>query len=282
MANITQPRDPRAVKGVENFYEPVAASTKLIKGAMVGRNASGFIVNMESGTPATALGECLKTVDNTSGSDGDKYAEIRSGVFNLHIAGADSFVRADIDAFPPVYALDNQTVAKTSNGGARPVMGRVIGIEGGMAQVIVGLAALASLPDGDLVAANNLSDVAAAATARANIGANVGFLNARVPLNAAGVFYLPLPKACTIIDLRSAVEGDTTANGAATVTAALDTTNITNGVITIASGAVVGEKDSATPSAANVATEGQNLRLTVATNGQDAAAFAHVSVEFTY
>ena len=104
----------------------------------------------------------------------------------------------------------------------------------------------------------------------------------RLRLDAAGVYYIPLPDACTVEKINTAVEGTTTTTGAATITAALDTVDITGGVVTVATGAVVGEKDEATPSAANVATAGQNLRLTVATNGQDAAAFARVTVKISY
>ena len=127
-----------------------------------------------------------------------------------------------------------------------------------------------------------LVDDATAAAQRTTLGVVAYMTTERLPLNAAGVFYIPLPDACTIVSISSAVEGTTTTNGAATITGAIDTVDITTGVVTIASGAVVGEKDSATPSAANVATAGQNLRLTVATNGQDAAAFARVTAKITY
>src|SRR3990167_5846247 len=127
-----------------------------------------------------------------------------------------------------------------------------------------------------------LVDDATAAAQRTTLGVVAYMTTERLPLNAAGVFYIPLPDACTIVSISSAVEGATTTNGAATITGAIDTIDITTGVVTVASGAVVGEKDSCTTTAANVATAGQNLRLTVATNGQDAAAFARVTAKITY
>lgn len=277
MANITVPRDAKRHDPASELDDSVAGGAKLIKGAIYGLDSSGDAVNMESGVAAKARGEVLVSVDNTDGADGDKRVRGRSGQFELHILSGDEVTKADIGN--TVYAYDNHTIARTSNSGARPRMGKLVRLtRGGNAVVAIGPAGEL---DGDLVAANNLSDVSSAATARGNLGIK-GFVGGVFPLDAAGVFYIPLPIACTIIDIRSAVEGATTANGAATLTCALDTTNITNGVVTIASGAVVGEKDSATPSAANVATEGQNLRVTVAPNSQDAAAFARVTVEFTY
>lgn len=273
MANLLAPRDTQPFLG-DKFNDIVKSGVQLYKGAGVLKDADGYLINAVTAAVGVTRGVAQQTVLG----DGTKRCEVRTGMFQFHIDEGDAVDDGDCEQI--VYWLDNHTISKTSNAGANPPAGRLkmITIDG---QAIVGVGPLFSV-DGDLVAANNLSDVASVATARANIGANVGFLSVVVPLDAAGVFYLPLPKACTIIDLRSAVEGATTTTGAATITAALDAVNVTNGVITIAVGAVVGEKDVATPSAANVATEGQNLRLTVAPNSQDAAAFARVTAEFTY
>lgn len=100
-----------------------------------------------------------------------------------------------------------------------------------------------------------------------------------LPLDAAGVFYFPLPKASRIRRLTSRVSGATLAAGSPTITAALDTTDITGGVLTLASGSTVGTEDEAVPTALNDAIEGEALRLTVAENSQSATAFARVLVE---
>ncbi len=283
MANITKPRDPRAVMGVENFHLPVAAATKLIRGAMAGLNASGYVINMETGATVKPVGEVLQTVDNTDGDAGDLYVDLRSGVFNLHIDAGDTIVQADLDGFPAVYALDNQTVSKTSNSNARPAMGRLIGLQHGMAQVAVGPMFPVNLPDGDLVAANNLSDVLSAATARANIGANKGALMCFLPSLLAGTYYFPLPEgmAITITKFRSTINQ---ALGGAdlTITPSINTTEITDGVITATqSGSAAGDQDESVPSALNVS-DGANDSLRVVLAGNTTAGTGALLVEFTY
>lgn len=106
-----------------------------------------------------------------------------------------------------------------------------------------------------------------------------------LPLDADGVFHIPLVNAGRIIKLTSAVSGTTTANGAATIQAGIGTagsfTNVTDGLLTIASGAVIGETDEAIPSAANAQADDDDvLELTVTDGTQDAAATAIVTVDY--
>jgi hypothetical protein len=280
MANLTVNRDSKQRIPTDEYTDPVKGATHLHAGAAVLKDADGYLIKAASGAVGKSRGVMLREVDNTDGADGALSGRVRSGVFEFHIDQSDPVDDGDCESV--VYFLDDHTISKTSNSGARPPAGRLKKVEGTStaARALVAVGPEYSV-DGDLLAANNLSDVASAATARGNLGIK-GFVGGVFPLNAAGVFYIPLPIACTIMDIRTAVEAATTAAGAATLTCALDTVDITNGVVTIASGAVVGEKDSATPSAANVATEGQNLRVTVAPNSQSAAAFARMTVEFTY
>lgn len=139
-------------------------------------------------------------------------------------------------------------------------------------------------PSGSLLAANNLSDVASAATARGNIGANKLYLPAQITnLTGAGaaVAYMVLPVDCTITRLRSALGGALTV-GNATVTAAIAGTPVTNGALTITqAGSAAGDVDIATPTAANAGTAGQLLTLTVG-GTNTAAVGAFVIVELTY
>lgn len=283
MSNITQPRDAIRTGG-ENFTDPVAAATKLIKGAMYGLNSSGYAVNMETGVAAVARGEVVETVDNSDGDDGDVSVNGRSGVFRLHILGSSALVAADAYNFPPVYAQDNHTVAKSSDTGARPVMGRLIAVRGGYAEVAVGPMNSVALPDGDLVAANNLSDVASAATARANLGANKGELFVTIPsLVGTGVTRVPLPdRAVTITRIKSVIDA-ALADGDATLTAKINTTAITTGVITIAeSGSAAGDQDECSPSALNVS-DGADDYLSFTVGGTNTADIpCQVCVEYTW
>ena len=69
-----------------------------------------------------------ETVDNTGGANGDKSIKVRRGVFRFaNSAAADLIARTEIGK--PCYVVDDQTVAKTNNAGARPVAGTVFGVD---------------------------------------------------------------------------------------------------------------------------------------------------------
>jgi hypothetical protein len=136
-----------------------------------------------------------------------------------------------------------------------------------------------------VLVSNNLSDVTAA-TARANLVANrktLIFSRVNVVGATASVYrYVNTSGyAQTILSIASALTA-ALATGDATITASINATPVTTGVVTIAeSGSAAGTIDSCTPSAANVIGLGQVLELTVG-GGNDAAVFADVSVELSY
>ncbi len=136
-----------------------------------------------------------------------------------------------------------------------------------------------------LLASNNLSDVTAA-TARANIVANrktLVFTRVNVVGATASVYrYVNTSGyAQTILSIASVLAA-ALATGDATITASINGTPVTTGVVTIAeSGSAAGTIDSCTPSAENVIGLGQVLELTVG-GTNDAAVFADVSVELSY
>lgn len=85
----------------------------------------------------------------------------------------------------------------------------------------------------------------------------------------------------TVAAIGSVITG-ALATGDATITATIDATPVTGGVVTIAEdGSAAGDADSALPSADNVIPPGGVLELTVG-GTNDAAEFADVSVELTY
>ena len=143
-----------------------------------------------------------------------------------------------------------------------------------------------SQPDGDLVAANNLSDLASAATARTNLGtAHVVYLGTvSLAIADAAVLYFVMPTGAasgvlTSIDTR--LSGALT-TGNATLTAAINATPVTNGVVTITqAGSAAGDLDVASPTAARTIAAGQVLSLTVG-GTNDAARTASVSFRLTY
>jgi hypothetical protein len=102
----------------------VAASTTIYAGAMLMRDASGYIVEGQTATGLVGVGRAEKAVDNSAGSAGDKTAEFRPGTFYwAHSAGADEITIADIGQ--KAYAVDDQTVAKTDGTSTRSPAGIV-------------------------------------------------------------------------------------------------------------------------------------------------------------
>lgn len=260
--------------------EDVAASVHIYKGALVSLDTSGNLRPARVSTTDRCVGVATQERDNSSGGAGDLTCRVEAGVFAFeNSAGGDEVVAADIGQ--ACYVVDDQTVAKTSNSATRIAAGRVVRVENGLVYVAVGRIFGS---DGDLVSTNNLSDVGDAATARANLGANVGCITrSGIPLDADGTFYIPAPPVGgTITELRTAVEGATTTTGAPDVALQIDGTPVTDGAVAIAIGTVVGEQDSATPSAANVFSDGENLEIDVTANSQDASATLSVTIEYTY
>jgi hypothetical protein len=142
-----------------------------------------------------------------------------------------------------------------------------------------------SQPDGDLVAANNLSDLASAATARANLGTVLVLHNPTVGLVASDpVWYYVHPTGAasavlTSIDTR--LSGALT-TGNATLTAAIGGVAVTNGAVTITqAGSAAGDIDVATPTAARTIAAGQVLSITPG-GTNDAVRTAAVSIRLTY
>ncbi|MBM1816258.1 hypothetical protein [Pseudosulfitobacter pseudonitzschiae] len=102
----------------------VAASTKIFAGAMVMVNATGFAVEGRTATGLIGLGRSEETVDNSDGANGDLSVQWKSGSFRYtNSAGADEITAADIGN--PCYAVDDQTVAKTDDTGARSPAGLI-------------------------------------------------------------------------------------------------------------------------------------------------------------
>jgi hypothetical protein len=137
-----------------------------------------------------------------------------------------------------------------------------------------------------LLKADNLSGIASAATARSNIGANrKTIMFTRVDLVGATAAVYRYQNVSgnseTIVKIGSAINGALT-TGNATLTASIGGVPVTSGVVTITqAGSAAGDKDSATPSAANVIADGASLEITVG-GTNDAAVFADVSIELSY
>jgi hypothetical protein len=117
----------------------VAAAKKIYAGAMVMVNQSGYYEPASADSTLKMAGVSEELVDNSSGSAGDVSAyKVRRGAYLFGNSGTTDAVSA-ADIGRACYVVDDQTVARTSAAGARPVAGRVLGLDG--TSVIVELGA---------------------------------------------------------------------------------------------------------------------------------------------
>jgi hypothetical protein len=115
----------------------VAATKKFYAGALVCVNSSGYATPGAASAALVAVGRAEAAVDNTSGADGDVKVNFRRGVFRFaNSATTDAIAAADIGT--DCYIVDDQTVAKTSNSGARSVAGRIVDVDAQGVWVLVG------------------------------------------------------------------------------------------------------------------------------------------------
>lgn len=102
----------------------VAAAQKIFAGALVMRNAAGFLVKGATAVGLVGVGRAEALIDNSAGAAGDDFLEFAPGVFRFeNSAAADAITTADIGN--ACYAVDDQTVAKTSATNTRSPAGVV-------------------------------------------------------------------------------------------------------------------------------------------------------------
>jgi len=115
----------------------VAASTTIYAGSIACIDSAGRYTKASADPALRVVGLFEESYDNGSGAAGAVTAyKIRRGAFCLaNSSSTDALTAADIGRL--CYAADDQTVARTSGAGTRPVAGRVLGLEG--TEVIVEL-----------------------------------------------------------------------------------------------------------------------------------------------
>jgi hypothetical protein len=102
----------------------VAASTRIWQGSMVAIDGDGYIVPADADNTLRVLGCAMQNVDNTTGLAAAKTCEIGVDCYRWgNSGGADEIEDSDIGSL--CYAVDDQTVALTSDTGDRPVAGRI-------------------------------------------------------------------------------------------------------------------------------------------------------------
>lgn len=118
---LTADRATKQRAGDQSAF-PVAASTTIYVGGMVTLLATGgYAVPAGTASAGVCVGVAEQTVVN-SGSAGDVNVPVRRGVFQFkNSASGDLIARADIGA--TCYIVDDETVAKTDDSGAREAAG---------------------------------------------------------------------------------------------------------------------------------------------------------------
>jgi hypothetical protein len=127
MSALTQGRTTKQRAG-DIDDGPVAASQKIFAGAIVMRNAAGFLVAAVTATGLTGVGRAEELVDNSDGGAGDAVLRVRPGIFAYaNSAAGDLITAADIGK--ACFAVDDQTVAKTDGTGTRSKAGVIARVD---------------------------------------------------------------------------------------------------------------------------------------------------------
>lgn len=138
MAALTERRKTNLVGEpgpVRNY--PVKASVKPIAGGIAVLSA-GYAAPGTTALNLIAVGMFEQTVDNSSGSNGDKNVDVREGSYKWGNSSAgDAITQADVGK--DCYIVDDQTVAKTDGTGTRSRAGKITKVESDGVTVLMGL-----------------------------------------------------------------------------------------------------------------------------------------------
>lgn len=107
---------------------PVKAGVVIYAGAMVAIDATGFAVPASTSTTLKVIGRAEDRVDNSTGANGDVKVQVGAGVYRYaNSSSTDALALIDLGA--SCYAVDDQTVAKTSATNTRSVAGVVFDVD---------------------------------------------------------------------------------------------------------------------------------------------------------
>lgn len=127
MAALTTDRNTPEIDGVMRDIG-VATGVKILAGALVCFNATGFATPGAAATTLVAAGRAEEQVDNTAGADGAVTVKTKRGIFRFaNSAAADAITAAEIG--DNCYIVDDQTVAKTDALATRSVAGKIFNVD---------------------------------------------------------------------------------------------------------------------------------------------------------
>jgi hypothetical protein len=128
MTVLTADRNTAAWQG-EMREQPLGAGTRIFAGALLMRNAAGFIVKGATATGCVGVGVAEQPVDNTAGANGAQTVRYRHGVtarFRNSTAG-DLIVQADVGL--RAWIVDDDQVAKTNGTNTRSPAGIIEAVD---------------------------------------------------------------------------------------------------------------------------------------------------------
>ena len=109
--------------------DAAAAAAVIHAGAIVMRNAAGFLTQGATAAGAVGAGRADNAVNNSAGAAGAVMVEFRPGIFRYANHGADPVAQDDVGKL--CYIVDDQTVAATDGAGTRSRAGVVDGLDSG-------------------------------------------------------------------------------------------------------------------------------------------------------
>ncbi|NDW44395.1 hypothetical protein [Ruegeria sp. PrR005] len=122
MPALTSDRNTHAAQG-DARQGAVAAGERIFAGALIMRNATGYLVKGATALNLVGVGRAEEASDNTGGADGDISVPYRPGVFLYRNDLSDPVTLADCGSV--CFAVDDQTVAATDGTGTRSKAGIV-------------------------------------------------------------------------------------------------------------------------------------------------------------
>jgi hypothetical protein len=165
----------------------VKAAAVILSGAIVCTDSTGYAVKGSETTGLSVRGVAQESKDNTDGSSGDLKVRTLAGVFKVkNSSSGDALAITDVGRV--CYLVDDETVAKTSNSGARSPAGLVIQVDSDGVWVLLGVPQASML----LLTTQQLEFVKAAADgAAATATAETLFARAPVAGRVLAAYYCP-------------------------------------------------------------------------------------------
>lgn len=128
MTALTNDRNtPKTNNGFTHLARDLAPSTTIYAGSLVGQTSAGLAVPARPQASITLLG-CARHRASTELASLPASVAIDRGVFRFgNSTSTDAITLADYGK--TAYAVDDQTVAKTNGGGARPAAGVIRNVD---------------------------------------------------------------------------------------------------------------------------------------------------------